>query len=248
MSDGDRIWLQVEDKRSPLESPSVLYEQDICLTKDVFGIYRKPSAILDIEPLYEIEVVLNDGSSKSLGNFSSAKVLDVERYLGQENLLEFGKIPTKAEVSFFGSTSLDEDAKGVVRFALSTTKLLVSFGESAELGSSGFELGPTGKFVKVIPIEKSMTFAIDEFDGVLSTEVQKRARVGATIALFPIVGLASILVPAKKVSVTTDTRTYEIRMAGKGWQLLFVVPLSHLGYILRLRESIANSILGKKKR
>jgi hypothetical protein len=249
IADKKRIWMQVEDKKSDINSPSVIHEQEIAEMDKIFGLYKKPSSdIYSMESLQEIEIILNDGSAQSLGNFSTSKTFEIEQYLGLANILEFGKIQTKPEVSFFGSESSEDDAKGIVRFALTSSNLHISFGESAEIASAGFEKDATGKFVKVVTIDKSMAFDIDEFDGRLSTEVQKRARVGATIALFPVVGLATILIPAKKVSVTSDTRTYELRMAGKGWQLHLITPLSSLGYILRLRETIQNQVANKSSK
>lgn len=245
-ADDKKIWMQVEDKRSDLEDATVLHEEAICDIKEVFGVHRKPSSdTFSSEPLHEIELIRKDGTSQSLGSFPTGLAKKVENLAGETTVIEFCTVPTKPEVSFFDSASLNDDGAGIVRFALTSTNLLVSFGESAEIASAGFEQNDKGRFVRILPLEPSMTFEFDDFDGIYRTEVQKRARLAATAVLFPVFGLATVLIPSKKVSVTTDTRTFELRMAGKGWQLLLVFPISHLGYVMRLRQAMQEELVSK---
>jgi hypothetical protein len=244
VADGKKIWLQVEDKHSSPESPKVLNQQAICDFKDIFATRRiqAPDTIAK-QNKFVLEIFTQIGAGLSVGPMSDLDADTLEKSINKEQVIEFRQIPSSTETSYSGFATKNEDPSGFVRFFVTNKSLQIGFGEDADIATSGFPKMLDGRVTHLVPLETSMTFDIDAFSGGISSETKKQVRAGATVALFPVVGLATILIPQKKVTVTTDSRLFEMRMAGKGWQLLLVFPAEYLEHVQILRGSIQKTII-----
>jgi len=243
-ADGKKIWLQVEDKRSSVDSPSVLNQEPIVDFKDISMTRRAPAAFNGSKVrIFMLEIFSNDGSGLNVGPLTEDEIETLEKSIKKEQVLEFRQIPSTTETTYSGFATQNDNPSGFVRFFVTEKNLHMYFGDDAEVATAGFPKAVNGRIAAIMPLDTSMTFEIDDFTGGISSETKKHARVGATAALFPVAGLATILIPSKKVTVTTDSRTFELRMAGKGWQLLFVFPAAFLEHVQILRNSIQKAVI-----
>ncbi len=240
MCDGKSLWVQVEDAKSKSETPEVLNRMDVGEVKNVYA--------LKVMPYFAgtnlIEIHFQDGLANQVGPVSEAETQQLKDILGNPPaLIDFRQFATTPSEGTKNLPFQHQQWVGYVRFSLTQDSLLVSFDDEGDVAAAGFGVPVNGRTAKVVPLEGTMTFELDDFTGSITTETKKEIRGGATAALFPIIGLGTILVPRKKVELTTDSRTFEVKMGGNGWQIMFVFPAAFFNHVQELRSAIQKEVV-----
>jgi hypothetical protein len=240
--EGTQFWLQIENPKSEKSSPEVLRETQRWNFQEVLDTSTLPD--LSTGTLKSnLMLKFSDGSSRTLGPFDERDLRDFLSYLnpGSQTLYKCD-YPTKPGNPFEGIASKSTDWIGSISFTLSDESIRIHIDKNADVAIQGFSSPQNDEVGFVAALENELTFDIEPYSGDVTT-VKKSTFTEARMVGTAIFGLASILVPLKKIDVTQDTRTLKVSLTGTTWKIYFVTPITFLRSLEEFRGAIQKSTI-----